>query len=154
EDGSTYPITLEKNDWQTENVALLSFANKENCVENSGETLETNMEVVGKIEVSKNATLKGLSFKVGVPEALNHKDQTEAESPLNIIGTFWGWNTGYKFMSVEATVNTDKNFIFHLGSKCNNSVSVATGDEPDCYFSNRPEIMLHHFDTDVSAVQI
>ena len=55
EDGSTYPITLEKNNWQTDNVSLLSFANKENCAENSGETLETNMEVVGKIQMPEKA---------------------------------------------------------------------------------------------------
>src|SRR5690606_23160382 len=82
EDGTNYPVSLENNDWQTENVTLLSFADKENCVENTEDTIETNMEVLGKIEAPKNAVITGLSFKVGVPFELNHQNPTTLEEPL------------------------------------------------------------------------
>jgi len=68
EDGDSYPITLEDNDFQTANVTLLSFMNKaaDDCPSASGEDISTNMNITGKYKALKNANLKGFRSNVGV----------------------------------------------------------------------------------------
>ncbi len=69
-----------------------------------------------------------LKFNLGVPDPLNTSDPSlqPNTSPLNItnIGDMhWGWNPGYKFVTIEGKVDTiadgidnfDKSFFFHLG---------------------------------------
>ncbi len=41
--------------------------------------------------------MKGLEFKIGVPETLNHIDPLTAVSPLNYTDMHWHWASGYKF---------------------------------------------------------
>ncbi len=70
-----------------------------------------------------------LSFNVGVPSPLNTADPSlpPATSVLNItnIGDMhWGWNPGYKFVTIEGKADTiadgidnfDHSFFFHLGT--------------------------------------
>ncbi|MDG2465504.1 MAG: hypothetical protein P8M61_10485 [Crocinitomicaceae bacterium] len=70
-----------------------------------------------------------LKFNLGVPDPLNTSDPSlqSSTSPLNItnIGDMhWGWNPGYKFVTIEGKVDTiadgidnfDKSFFFHLGT--------------------------------------
>jgi len=70
-----------------------------------------------------------LKFNLGVPDPLNTSDPSlqPNTSPLNItnIGDMhWGWNPGYKFVTIEGFADTiadgidnfDKNFFFHLGT--------------------------------------
>lgn len=70
-----------------------------------------------------------LSFHVGVPTELNHGDpalppSTSALNITNIGDMYWGWNPGYKFVTIEGKVDTipdgvdnfDKSFFFHLGT--------------------------------------
>ena len=152
ENGDIYPLELSKNNWQTQNVALLSFADKENCPDIAGETLETNLQVAGKFSAPKNALIKKLSFKVGVPFALNHEDPTKAESPLNIPSMAWNWQGGYKHMRVEAIIN-EQAFLFHLGSiGCDGD--PLSGGTTACAHNNRPKILVDHYDIDLSAVEI
>lgn len=154
ESGKTYPITLDKSDWQTANVTLLSFTNKENCLDGTGDDVVTNMEIKGKYEAPKKAVITGLNFKVGVPENLNRQFGDEiSEGPLSssVSGMFWGWATGYIFMQVHAQINEEE-FLFHLGS------SACTGNAVEgnvsCARENRPEITLSNFDLTMSAVEI
>jgi hypothetical protein len=70
-----------------------------------------------------------MTFNVGVPSPLNTSDPSlqPNTSPLNItnIGDMhWGWNPGYKFVTIEGFADTiadgidnfDKSFFFHLGT--------------------------------------
>ena len=70
-----------------------------------------------------------LTFNVGVPSPLNTADPSlpPATSVLNItnIGDMhWGWNPGYKFVTIEGKADTiadgidnfDHSFFFHLGT--------------------------------------
>jgi len=70
-----------------------------------------------------------LTFNVGVPSPLNTADPSlpPSTSVLNItnIGDMhWGWNPGYKFVTIEGKADTiadgidnfDHSFFFHLGT--------------------------------------
>ncbi len=70
-----------------------------------------------------------VSFNVGVPTELNHGDpalpaSTSALNISNIGDMYWGWNPGYKFVTIEGKVDTipdgidnfNKSFFFHLGT--------------------------------------
>lgn len=150
--GTVYPITLADNKWQTQNVALISFADKSDCPNVAGDNLDSNMEIVGSYDAPNDAVIEGLAFRVGVPFELNHADPTEAESPLNIPSMAWNWQAGYKHMRVEASINSQA-FVFHLGSVgCDGD--PLTGGTTECEHNNRPEIILKHFDIDLSAVEI
>ncbi len=76
-----------------------------------------------------NTQHNNLSLNVGVPDALNHADpslpaNTSALNITNIGDMHWGWNPGYKFVTIEGKVDTipdgvdnfDKSFFFHLGT--------------------------------------
>ncbi len=70
-----------------------------------------------------------LSFNIGVPTDLNHADpalpaNNSALNITNIGDMHWGWNPGYKFVTIEGKVDTipdgndnfDHSFFFHLGT--------------------------------------
>jgi hypothetical protein len=74
-------------------------------------------------------TTSNLTFNVGVPLDLNHGDpalpaNTSALNITNIGDMHWGWNPGYKFVTIEGKVDTipdaidnfDHSFFFHLGT--------------------------------------
>lgn len=75
------------------------------------------------------ALFDNVSFNLGVPSVLNHGDPAlpDNNSVLNItnIGSMhWGWNPGYKFVTIEGKADTipdgidnfDMSFFFHLGT--------------------------------------
>src|SRR5690606_26475677 len=89
ENGDSFPLTLDNNDWQTANVTLLSFKDKENCATNAGEILPTNNLAKGTHKAPANTVITGIRFGVGVPFALNHQNPSSADSPLNISSMHW-----------------------------------------------------------------
>jgi hypothetical protein len=70
---------------------------------------------------------KGIKFGIGVPPSKNQSNPANypREHPLSIFqGTHWDWNTGYRFVMLEAKLDTSKtqnqvpNFpiAYHLGT--------------------------------------
>lgn len=85
-----------------------------------------NVMACGTGDKSQFSSLK---FNLGVPTSLNHADPSlpASSSALNITNVgdmHWGWNPGYKFVTIEGKADTlndgvanfDHNFFFHLGT--------------------------------------
>lgn len=118
-DGSTADVTLTSDGvWQSTRVALLDYETGGVTVAGGGSatgTSATNNKVVGTVPFG---TYTGIRFDLGVPSDLNHLDASSSSAPLNIINMFWAWSSGYKFVKLEFTKDSDTNYTnFHLGSQ-------------------------------------
>jgi uncharacterized repeat protein (TIGR04052 family) len=140
------PIALRPDDlWQTEAVALLDFENGKGACINGSE--RTNTTIRGRHNA---AEVRGLSFRIGVPEHLNHENALTAKAPLNFTDMHWHWASGYKFL--RAGIETqDDGFWIHLGSsQCEGTI----GDIKGCRASNRPDVILTEFSPGTDRVVI
>lgn len=143
--GKEVPVVLVADGkWQTDQVALLDFEDKKAGCTNG--TTDVNGTLQGTIP--KGTVVKGVRFRVGVPEALNHQDQASAPSPLNLSTMFWSWADGYKHVRIEGASAKLGGFLVHLGS----TDCSATGGATTCARSNRPEVALDAFDPTSSKV--
>ncbi|HPE62396.1 MAG: metallo-mystery pair system four-Cys motif protein [Thiothrix sp.] len=152
--GKSYPVTLDANDFQDAagGVALLDFQGKTDSCQ--GADKPVNHEVTGTVSGVKVANITGLSFRVGVPEALNHHDASLSQPPYNRSGLFWRWQSGHKFMRLDVNPvgkvqlaydsngSTESNsWFFHLGSTgCEGD--PATGAVVSCANGNRPAVQF------------
>ncbi len=136
-DGSELPVSLVADDqWQTSNTALIDLEDGTgNCLNG---TAGTNTLLRARYAGTAG---KGLIFRIGVPETLNHANPLLAAPPLSDSAMHWHWTTGYKFM--RAGVKTaDDGFFLHLGSsRCERTVENGIR----CRDSNRPEIRVVDF---------
>lgn len=158
-DNTEVEVTLEQNDWQNETTALIDFLDKDDSC--GGETKETHTAITGTVPAGDYT---GVAFTVGVPEDINHVNQAEAPSPLNIVGLFWSWQSGYKFMKLEVAPTdgitrpsdetyTQTTFNFHLGSTgCTGNPEL--DETVTCERADRPEISLTGFDVDGKEILI
>ncbi|WP_437586527.1 MbnP family copper-binding protein [Sorangium sp. So ce1000] len=140
-DGEEVPLSLEQDErWQFQDVVLLDFEDRSgNCANG---TEETNGVVRGTVPAGD---YDGLSFKLGVPFELNHGDEANAPSPLNLSGLFWSWNDGYKFLRLDSVATANDNpFLVHLGST--GCVSGAGGEVTACDRPNVAEIAFQDID--------
>ena len=117
------------------NVGLLDFADgTSNCSSGAfgtSVTSTTNTKLIGGPVVG---LFSGIEFTVGVPEDLNHQDDTTLAAPLNSAGMYWSWNGGYKFMKLELLNGSSSPNAWHIGSSsCTNSV---------CTYYNRATITV------------
>lgn len=146
-DGNRHDVTLTNDGiWQTDRVALLDFETGDGSC---GGTAETNGLIKGSVA---EGSYTGLEFSVGVPQELNHQDSAAAASPLNISGMFWSWQSGYKHLRIDASVD-DASWFFHLGSTdC--SGDPTQGEDVSCANPNRPTITLTDFNTEANKVVI
>lgn len=156
-DNNTYPFSLDVNDWQQANIALLDFANKDDSC--SGATKDTHKEISGSVLAPADTSFTGIEFTVGVPSDLNHEDRVEATTPLNITGLHWNWQNGYKFMRLDVApvggVNSGSEtaWNFHLGST-NCSGDPQLDETVTCDRPNRPDIAINNFDPTSDTVLI
>ena len=150
EGGEEYPVTLDQNDWQHQDLALLDFENQAgDC---SSGTVETNHLITGSVS-DDSVTFTGIRFGVGVPEDLNHADQSAAASPLNINGLQLSWQSGYKFVRIDVNSGSVASWNVHLGSTgCTGNPS--TGTNVSCGAENRPEVELSDFDPDADVIRL
>lgn len=148
--GGYVPLTLDQDGiWQVKDLALLDFEDKSGSCSNG--TVETNGKVHGK---APDRAYDGISFRLGVPFALNHADAAVAPSPLNLSGLFWSWNGGYKYMRVDAAPEGGAGpFLFHLGSTdCEGD--FADGGVKICARPNIADVVLTGFDPAKSKVVV
>lgn len=149
-DGTAVPLTLDDDGtWQSGGVALLDFEDKSGSCSNG--TTETRTLLQGKAPAG---AYTGLSFKVGVPFALNHQNNATAPSPLNLSTMFWGWNSGYKFVRIDGRAQGSAAPInLHLGSVGCQGDAQNEGVS-SCANPNRPLITLTGFDPTKNKIVI
>jgi len=146
--GNEIPIKLiSDGKFQTENVVLLDFENGEGPCKNG--TPDLNTTVRGEVPTGKYV---GFRFRIGVPEESNHLDPTKQPSPLNITRMMWSWQSGYKFVRIDAkTTGRPSGYVLHLGS---------TGCQTDahgktiCLSQNRPEFAFAKFNPATDVVDV
>lgn len=145
--GASTPVSLDQDGvWQRENVALLDFEDDTGlCATGSP---DTHTEVTGAVPPGDYV---GLSFYVGVPEALNHLDAATAQAPLNDTGLWWSWTGGYKFLKIDARTEADTSFMFHLGATDCEKLDDGTYT---CSMENLAEVVLPDLDPTQDAVAL
>jgi uncharacterized repeat protein (TIGR04052 family) len=134
-------ITLDNNDWQAQQVAMLDFEDASGLCTG---TTEINTVITGTVP-DDSLTFTGVGFTLGVPEDLNHPAQNSV-SPLNVTGLQWSWLGGYKFLRMDVP-----DWNIHIGS------TGCTSTAPDvktCSNSNRPQIELDNFDYTTQVIQL
>ncbi len=149
-DGRSRPLELLADGlWQDEKIALLDFEDGQGaCINGSA---ESNRSVHGVVSSHKSGgPFHGISFTVGIPPDINHRDPMTAKAPLNYTAMHWHWLNGYKFMRVGVSFESD-HFWMHLGSShCDGSVS----DGIECRSSNRVVVALSDFDPERDRIVI
>lgn len=144
--GDAINFTLDKNDYQAQGVAMvtMSCASPENA----------NMAITGSY--TSDEKIAGLSFKVGVPQSLNHQNPAEQASPLNYSDLQWSWAMGKRFFVLEGAfdpVVNSASFSLHVGSTgC--SGDPAKDETVTCSKSNRAEIELTSINPNQQAIKI
>lgn len=142
-DGSEHPLELDQEDpWQLDNLALLDFENGQGPCVNG--TAATNSSVRGMVPAG---TYTGIEFTLGVPEALNHADQTTAPAPLDLTALFWSWNGGYKFARIDHVSEAQpEGWNVHLGSTGCQPSGDPTVPATSCANPHRVTVRFDDFD--------
>ena len=162
--GEEVRIELDDGPFQTKDVALIDFAGEAGACGNVGGAT-TNLVITGKVP---RGTYNGVVFVNGVPESLNHGDQTQAPQPLREAGpsAHWGWLQGYRFVMAEVASplksmdaglvppsDTDagaagRASAIHLGSTaCTGMIGGFT-----CAKANRNRVRLPSFDPATQSI--
>jgi hypothetical protein len=96
-------------------------------------------------------------FTNGVPEELNHREQSTQPAPLTVTDLYWAWLSGYRFFVAELRQDVANEGaedagaalpgmgLLHIGS-------TACRRDMGCTKPNRNEIRLESFDPDVDVV--
>jgi uncharacterized repeat protein (TIGR04052 family) len=145
--GERAPVTLSADPtWQRDGVALVDLETGDGTC--AAGTLATHATVTGR--VPRRSDYQGLSFKVGVPETMNHLDAARSPAPFNEPGLWWSWKGGYKYLRLEiSTPANPDGFYFHLGAtNCQGTVGAF-----QCAKSNVAEVSLPTFVPGQSHVQ-
>lgn len=131
--------------WQSENVALLDFEDGEGNCTNGSPAVRT---VIRGLAPPGGYT--GLSFRIGVPEHLNHDNPLTAAAPLQASTMHWHWISGYRFLRAGIASAGD-GFWIHLGStRCEGTVTDIKG----CASSNRVAVSLPRYTAGEDTVVI
>ena len=157
--GSTVPVALDVNDWQTKDVALVDLEDGTGACADAG-TKATNPQIKGTVPAG---TYTGLKLTVGVPASLNHTDYAVATKPLDMQALAWSWQAGRKFMQIEvnptggvvrpAPAAPGSTFYVHLGSTgCTGN--PVTGETVSCARPNRMEVGFGSFNTATQKVVV
>lgn len=149
-DGSEEALTLDQDGvWQRDNVALLDFENGSGPCVNG--TAATNMSVRG---TAPDKSYNGIRFSLGVPEGLNHADQTAAAAPLDLTALFWSWNGGYKFLRIDHTSEAyPEGWFVHLGSTGCQPTGDPTVPATSCSNQHRPSVTFASFDWESQKIR-
>lgn len=145
--GALQPLALEQDGvWQRDEVALLDFEDGSgDCATGSP---DTHARVTGTVPAGDYV---GISFNIGVPDAMNHLDAATAEAPLNDTGLWWSWTGGYKFLKIDAGTEAGRTFVFHLGATDCAKLEDGTYD---CTLENQASVSLDGFDPAADAVAL
>lgn len=142
-------LTLDENDNQSQDVALLDFEDASGLC--SKGTPATYTTLTGTV---KAGTYVGLSMTLGVPIktpkgniGLNHSDTVASSTPvlLQPKAMAWSWQGGRKFTKIEFTPEGGKNWTVHLGSTGCQGTNPANGEVLFCTNPNRVDYVFKRF---------
>jgi len=146
--GERVPVALTADGvWQRDGLSLVDLETGDGSC--TAGTPATHAAITGR--VPRRSDYRGLSFKVGVPEPLNHLDAARAPAPLNEPGLWWSWSGGYKYLRMDvSTPANPEGFYFHLGATgCQGTVGAFT-----CADRNVAAVELPSFAPGQSRVRI
>jgi len=123
---------------QTSTLALVDLRNQETTA------------VSGQVD---DGRYTGVRFTLGVPFDLNHGNPLTAKPPLDRADLFWAWQSGYKFLRVDAR-HEGKEWSFHLGSTGCSSASALRPPVRPCAQPNRVRVELRNFDALKQAIVV
>ena len=157
--GETVPVTLELNDWQNKDVALVDLEDGTGACADAG-TKATNTQIKGTVPAG---TYTGMKLTVGVPSSLNHTDYAVAAKPMDVQALAWSWQAGRKFAQIEvnpaggvarpAPAAPGNTFYLHLGSTgCTGN--PVTGETVSCARPNRMDFSFAGFNTSTQKVVV
>lgn len=145
--GAQLKTVLKPDDtYQQARVALLDFEDGTGGCEFGDAATNTVLHLA-----VAPGTYQGLSFRVGVPEALEHSNPVVAWPPLNVVALHWSWLEGYRFIRIELVREGDHPVSVHLGSgKCIEGAANAI----KCDAENRAAVTLQAFDPNSQIVAL
>lgn len=166
--GKNVPLTLTPNDWQSDQVALVSLIDGTGAV-CGGVPMLTNSVVTGTVPAG---TYRGIQYEIGVPEALNHSDYATAAKPLGVAAMAWSWTSGRKFLKLElnpaggvnvvrtnttttpATTTTSNTSTWNLHLGATGCTTNATTGAYSCTNANRMLVKLAAFDATSQKISL
>jgi uncharacterized repeat protein (TIGR04052 family) len=142
-DGEEVPVALDAREpWQTEDVALIDFEDMQGRCKG---TPETNVTITGTVPAGDYT---GVAFSNGVPEALNHLDQSTQPAPLDVTELYWAWLSGYRFMVAELVQDAEGEpgiGLMHIGS-------TSCRKDKGCTKKNRNRVRLEGFEPERDVI--
>lgn len=145
--GSKVAVKLRDDGlWQQQGVALLDFENAGGTCQNG--TPETHTVVVGDVEPHDDYT--GLVFRMAVPFELDHQDASAASPPFDQAGLFWGWQAGYKFLTLDGRVDGSHGHSVHVAST--GCQMDQPGHVTSCRAPNEVQVELKQFHAEQHVV--
>ncbi len=140
--GQSVSLISKKNSNQQSSIVLLGNACSSKKGNDSG-----NWNVYFENELESGT----LSFKLGVPFELNHRNPLKQSTPLNQSDMFWTWQQGHKFLRIdldktvtESNKNNQTGWQFHLGSTGCKAASVMRSPSSPCRHPNQIEFSLDY----------
>ncbi|MBX7118740.1 MAG: metallo-mystery pair system four-Cys motif protein [Gemmatimonadaceae bacterium] len=147
-DGTAVPMALEQDGtWQSQGLAMLDFEDGTGPCVNGTPALRTT--ITGDAPAGRYV---GVRFEIGVPFERNHGDLAAQPAPLSITRMFWAWNSGHKFVRLDAKTESGKNWVLHLGSTDCMPNEKATEPPTRCGHANRVTVAFDRFDPDADLI--
>lgn len=138
--GVEIPLELEQNKYtQYHDIALIDLRPNATPLQKS---------LRGQIPAGE---YQGITFKLGLPFALNHTNPLKAPAPLNLGELFWTWQLGYKFLRLDMQT-TKTAWSLHLGSNGCHSPSALRPPLNTCEQPNLAQITLKDFNPDYNHI--
>lgn len=132
--------------WQQRDTALLDFENAGGTCQNG--TPETHTSIDGDVEAHDDYT--GLTFAMAVPFDLDHQDASSAGPPFDQAGLFWGWQAGYKFLTLDGRIDGSHGHSVHVAST--GCQMTQPGHVTSCRAPNEVQVALAPFDAQKNVV--
>lgn len=137
-DGKWQPLKFVENQWQTPDIAMVSYHN--GCSNKS----QANNQIILNASKALMGLATNLRFTLGVPFEINHTHPADLPSPLNIPEMFVSAREGHRYLRLDLrdTTNPDKLWQYHLGSAECSSVGEDSAPNRSCGFTNRVNFIL------------
>jgi len=148
--GARAAVTLAQDGrFQRGELALLDFETGGTACDMG--TTATHTEITGSVAPG---SYTGVSFKLGVPEAMNHLDASTAQPPQNDTTLWWVWRSGYRYLKIDGIGGAANPFGIHLGAiGCPGSSTTQPPSGP-CAAANVAEIALTGFDAATNLIAV
>lgn len=145
--GTLYPAQLQAEaGWVLGNLALIDLEDGSGACSNGSAAQHRSVQ----LGWDGPAAVRGVQFRLGVPENLNHADVLAAKAPLNLSGLYWSWLGGYKHLRLDLATAPAAGWKLHLGATGCDQTPKGTL----CSHPNQSLIRLEQFDFGTQAATL